>query len=84
LFLSSATGVSEDRLVVSVDDDVEAAVTPAAADTLFSFASADVTVPDGDVGSLFDSDVIPLEYCVRVLCSKFLLAGHSQVRFKLL
>ena len=39
----------------------------------------DAPVRDGDVGSLFDLDVIALDYVTRVLTSKFLLTGFKQV-----
>ena len=41
--------------------------------------AADTSVRDGDIGVLFSDDVIPVHYCVRLLCSKFLLSGFPQV-----
>ena len=34
---------------------------------------------EGDVGRLTDVEAVPLEYVVRVVCSKFLLTGYPQV-----
>ena len=33
---------------------------------------------EGDIGALTDTDEVPLVYCGRLLCSKFLLTGHQQ------
>ena len=45
---------------------------------LLSFFSApDQVLREGELGSLEDDDV-PLVYCVRLLCSQFLLTGYPQ------
>ena len=38
--------------------------------------SAKVLVKEGDIGSIIDQEAIPLQYCVRLLASKFLLTGY--------
>ena len=52
--------------------------------SVFPPIGIDAPVRDGDVGSLFDLDVIALDYVTRVLTSKFLLTGFKQVSLTLL
>ena len=77
-------GVSDERLVSADDtavmDTVDAAVTSGATVPVYNgLPGTDTRVRDGDIGTLFYDDVIPIEYCVRVLTSKFLLSGYPQV-----
>ena len=68
---------SEDRLSASnnelplVDVDITESIQPGAP------VPGSKCIRQGDIGSITDSDV-SLEYCVRLLCSKFLLTGHKQ------
>ena len=77
-------GVSDERLVSADDtavmDTVDAAATSGATVPVYNgLPGTDTRVRDGDIGTLFYDDVIPIEYCVRVLTSKFLLSGYPQV-----
>ncbi len=68
-------GVSEDTLSGTVNTkdieiDISEAIQPPA-------STGQATTRDGDIGSITDDD-IPLVYCVRLLCSRFLLTGYKQ------